>query len=115
MEVLIEEVSVGALIAGRIVLQQNCSSREVARMHLSRADWQDFSRCLGYPKRIRRGAIVFSAAADSGQKENGIRLPSGTLGGHVDHGTYWHSVSGSSQEAPRAEIMVAVARHRSLV
>jgi len=113
VEVLIEEVSVGALITGRIVLHQNCSSREVARVHLSRADWQDFTHCLGYPKRFRRGAIVFTAAAESGPKENRGSLPSGAVGGHVEHGAYCHSINGSSQDAARAEIMIGPTRHRS--
>jgi hypothetical protein len=60
VEVFIEELSGGSVVAGRIVLRGNRSVREVARLSMTRADWEDFTRCLGHPGQVKQGRIVFT-------------------------------------------------------
>ncbi len=60
MEVLIEEMSGGAVVAGRIVLRGNRSNKEVAHLSMTRAEWDDFLRCLASAGRVRQGRILFN-------------------------------------------------------
>jgi len=57
MQVVIEEISGSGFVTGRIVLTGNRDALVVAQLSLTRADWEDFMRCLGhtgdtYPRRI---------------------------------------------------------------
>jgi hypothetical protein len=60
MTVSFEVVSVGAVVTARILLQGNSFTREVARLSLTAAHWQDFADCLHKPPRDERGRIVFA-------------------------------------------------------
>jgi hypothetical protein len=60
MEVYIETVSVGGIVTARIVLQGKSFTKEIARLSLTQAHWEDFTNCLHRPARIERGRIVFS-------------------------------------------------------
>jgi hypothetical protein len=62
VEVLFEEVTGSAVVAGRVVLRGNRCTKEVARLNMTRADWDDFVRCLGVPGQIRQGAVLFNGA-----------------------------------------------------
>lgn len=60
MEVHIETVAAGAVVTARIVLQGNSSITEISRLSLTRAQWEDFSRCLNGRPRVHNGKIVFA-------------------------------------------------------
>ena len=62
MTVYFEAVSVGANVTARIVLEGNSFTKEVARLSLTQAHWEDFTRCLNRPARSERGRIVFAPA-----------------------------------------------------
>jgi hypothetical protein len=61
MTVYFEVLSVGANVTARVVLQGASFTREVARLSLSQALWDDFTNCLNKPPRNERGRIVFAA------------------------------------------------------
>ncbi len=61
MEVLFEEVPGSAVVSGRVVLRGNRCTKEVARLNMTRADWDDFVRCLRVPGQIRQGGVLFNA------------------------------------------------------
>jgi hypothetical protein len=62
MTVYFEVVSGGALVTARVVLQGNNFTREIARLSLTRAHWEDFASCLSKPPRHAQGRIVFAPA-----------------------------------------------------
>jgi hypothetical protein len=74
MEVVIEELGSGALVNARIVLTGNRTARVIASLSMSRADWEDFIRCLGYPRQAKRGGIVFTPAAKEPRPDANCRL-----------------------------------------
>lgn len=60
MEAYIESVSVGGMVTARIMLQGNSFIKEIARVSLTQAHWEDFRTCLLRPARLNRGKIVFA-------------------------------------------------------
>ena len=62
MTVYFEVVSVGTSVTARVVLQGASFTKEVARLSLSQAHWEDFTNCLNKPPRNERGRIVFAPA-----------------------------------------------------
>ena len=61
MTVYFEVLSVGATVTARVVLLGASFTREVARLNLSQAQWEDFTNCVNRPPRNERGRIVFAA------------------------------------------------------
>jgi hypothetical protein len=60
MTVSFEVVSVGSTMTARVVMQGGRFTREVARLSLSQADWEDFTRCLSRLPRAEPGRLVFA-------------------------------------------------------
>lgn len=60
MEVHIETISSGGVVTARIVLQGNSSIKEVSRLSLTQAQWEDFSKCLRNRPRVNHDKIVFA-------------------------------------------------------
>jgi hypothetical protein len=60
MEVYIETVSVGSIVTGKIVLQGNSYTKEIARVSLTQAEWEAFTNCLYGDARNERGRILLA-------------------------------------------------------
>jgi hypothetical protein len=60
MEAYIETVSVGGMVTARIVLQGNSFIKEIARVSLTQAHWEDLRNCLLRPARLKREKVVFA-------------------------------------------------------
>lgn len=60
MEAYIETVSARGIVTARFVLQGNSFIKEIARLSLTQAHWEDLTNCLLRPARVERGRIVFA-------------------------------------------------------
>jgi hypothetical protein len=60
MTVSFEVVSSGAMVTARVVMQGPRFTREVARLSLTRAHWEDFTRSLNRVPRNEPGRVVFA-------------------------------------------------------
>jgi hypothetical protein len=60
MEIYVETVSVGTWVKARIVLQDGRSSKELANLSLTQAQWDDLTECLTQAPRVNQGKIVFA-------------------------------------------------------
>jgi hypothetical protein len=62
VEVYVEEVAGGAVVTGRIVFAGKRAVQEIARLSMSRAAWEEFTRCLGTPGDRDRRRVVLKPA-----------------------------------------------------
>jgi hypothetical protein len=62
VEVHIEEIAASAVVTGRILFAGNRAVQEVAHLSMSRADWEDFTRCLSPSGKGNRRRIVLKPA-----------------------------------------------------
>ena len=68
MEIHVETLSVGTWVKARIVLQSGRSNTELANLNMTRAQWDDFTKCLSHSARVKQGRIVFAPGQAAGPR-----------------------------------------------